>query len=292
GTVRGRGHRAAEPASLTEALAAAARRAGVTIRTGATVARILVRDDRVSGVLLESGEEIPAGLVLSSADPARTLLGLVDPVWLDPEFLLAVRNVKHRGAEARVLFALDGLPAFPGLPSPGQALAGTLSLTPTTVALERAYDASKHGRVSESPHVEVSVPSIGSPGLAPANRHVLVARVQFAPWELDWNEGRAAALGDQVQRAIATAAPGFADRILGRAVLTPRDLEREFSLTEGATSHGELTLDQILFMRPVPGYGRHATPVAGLYLCGAGTHPGPGIPGGSGWLAAREALRG
>ncbi|MGH7559832.1 MAG: phytoene desaturase family protein [Gemmatimonadales bacterium] len=295
GTMRGRGSWPGGPEDLQVALWAAARARGVTIRTGAEVERILVRDDRVVGVALTSGEELDAPVVLSSADPARTLLDLVDPVWLDPELLLAVRNIRFRGVESRVLFALDGLPGFPGLPHPEQALTGVVTLTPTLAGMERAYDAAKYGLVAEQPHVEVSVPTIASPALAPAGKHVLVARVQWTPYALrggeTWDEPRAATLGDQVQRAIAAVALGFGDRVLRRVVLTPKDLEERYGLTEGAPSHGELGLDQILFMRPVAGCGRYATPIDGLYLCGAGTHPGPGIPGGPGWLAARRALR-
>jgi phytoene dehydrogenase-like protein len=293
GVMRGRGHWPRGPEDLAIALGGAARARGVTIRTEARVEHILVRDDRVTGVVLATGEELPAPLVLSTASPTRTLLGLVDPVWLDPELLLAVRNIRYRGVESRVVFALDALPEFPGLPHQSQALAGVLSLTPSLDALERAFDAAKYGVESPAPAVEVAFPSIAAPALAPEGKHVMVARVQYTPYSLRdgvWDERRAAALGDRVQSAIAVVAPGFADRILRRVVLTPADLEARFGLTEGATSHGELGLDQILFMRPVAGLGRHATPLAGLYLAGAGTHPGPGIAGGAGWLAAKRAL--
>jgi phytoene dehydrogenase-like protein len=293
GVIRGRGHWSRGPEDLAIALGGAARGRGVTIRTGARVDRILVRDDRVTGVALAGGDELAAPLVLSTASPARTLLGLVDPVWLDPELLLAVRNIRYRGVESRVIFALDAMPEFPGLADPSRALAGVVSLTPSLEALERAFDAAKYGLASEAPAVEVTVPSIAAPALAPDGKHVMVARVQYTPYSLRdgvWDEARAAALGDRVQSAVAAVAPGFADRILRRVVLTPADLEARFGLMEGATSHGELGLDQILFMRPVAGLGRHATPLAGLYLAGAGTHPGPGIAGGAGWLAARRAV--
>ena len=294
GVMRGRGHWPRGPEDLAMALGGAARARGVTIRTGARVDRILVRDDRVTGVALAGGEELAAPLVLSTASAARTLLGLVDPVWLDPELLLAVRNIRYRGVESRVIFALDAMPEVPGLADPSRALAGVVSLTPSLGALERAFDAAKYGSVSEPPAVEVTLPSIAAPALAPEGKHVLVARVQYTPYSLrdgTWDEPRAAGLGDRVQSAIAAVAPGFDDRILRRVVLTPADLEARFGLTEGATSHGELGLDQILFMRPVAGLGRHATPLAGLYLAGAGTHPGPGIAGGAGWLAARRAIK-
>ena len=294
GVLRGRGQWARGHEDLATALGGAARARGVTVRTGARVERILVRDDRVTGVALASGEALKAPLVLSTASPGRTLLGLVEPVWLDPELLLAVRNIRYRGVESRVIFALDGMPEFPGLADPSQALAGVVSLTSTLDALERAFDAAKYGSESETPHVEVSIPSIAEPALAPEGKHVMVARVQYTPYSLRegaWDEPRAATLGDRVLRALTAVAPGFADRVVRSVVLTPADLEARFGLPEGATSHGELGLDQILFMRPVPGLGRHATPVHGLYLAGAGTHPGPGIAGGAGWLAAKRALK-
>jgi phytoene dehydrogenase-like protein len=294
GVMRGRGWFAPGPHALATVLAGAARARDVTVRTGARVERILVRDDRVTGVALTSGEELAAPLVLSTTTPARTLLGLVDPVWLDPELLLAVRNIRYRGIESRVIFALDALPEVPGLDEASQALSGVVSLTPSLEALERSYDAAKYGTVSEAPHIELSVPSIAAPSLAPEGKHVMVARVQYTPYTLRkgaWDEPSAAGLGERVQRAVETVAPGFGDRMVRRVVLTPADLEARFGLTEGAPSHGELGLDQILFMRPVAGLGRHATPVHGLYLAGAGTHPGPGIAGGAGWLAAQRALK-
>lgn len=291
GAVRNRGWWRSGPDAFLNAVAAAARAATVEVRTGVRVARILVRDDAVSGVALTDGTELAAPMVLSTADPAATLLGLVDPVWFDPEFLLAVRNIKFRGSASFLLFALDGLPARRDLPEP--ALVGPVSLTPDAGALERAFDAAKYGTVAPHPHVEIAVPSLAWPGLAPEGRHVMVARVQWTPHALrdgSWDDAGRGALADQVTRQIGEALPGFADRVLHRETLTPADLERRFGLTGGAITQGELTLDQILFMRPVPGWGRHRMPVRGLYLAGAGTHPGPGVLGGPGWLAARRAL--
>jgi phytoene dehydrogenase-like protein len=284
------------PDAFMRASEEAARRHGVTIRTGAAVARIEVRDDAVAGVVLDSGEEITARRVVSTADPVRTLLGMVDAVWLDPEFLLAVRNIKFRGSTAVVLYALDAMPDF-GEHDAHTLLSGVVSLTPTIVELEVAADAAKYGRVSERPHVELTMPTSRWPdaGLAPAGRHVLVASAQSAPYELrsgdEWNAARRDALADSVTSAIECAAPGFSERVLHRALFTPRDIEESHGPTQGAATHGELTLDQILFMRPVPGWGRYAMPIRGLYLGGAGTHPGPGVVGGAGWLAADRVLR-
>jgi phytoene dehydrogenase-like protein len=291
--IRGRGYWLAGPDALATALAAVAARHGVTVRTGAEVSRILVRDDRVTGVALESGEEIAAGTVVSSADPARTLLHMVDPVWLDPEFLLAVRNIKFRGNTARVLYALNGLPEFPGLTLPA-VLAGTLSLSSSLDQIERAADDAKYGRASERPHVELHAPSLRWPGMAPAGKHVVVATARSAPYRLRegaWTEQKRDAFGNRVTAAIATVAPDFPDLVAHCVVGTPVELEATFRLTEGAVTHGEMTLDQILFMRPVAGASRHAMPIAGLYLCGAGTHPGSGVAGGPGWLAARRVLK-
>lgn len=292
GSVRGRGGWGTDPMAFTGAAAEAARRFGVTIRTGARVSRIRVENDRVTGVVLDGGEAIEATSVLSTADATHTLLELVDPAWLDPEFMQAVRNIRYRGCTSVVLYALGRLPEVPGLPR--EALAGVVSLTGSVEALERSADAAKYGEVPETPHVEVTVPTLRSPGLAPAGKHVLAARVQYAPYRLgagaSWDAARREALADTVTAAIGRVIPGLASVIEHRAAWSPRDLEERFGLREGAVSHGELGLDQILFMRPVAGWGNHTTPIAGLHLGGAATHPGPGILGGSGWLAARRML--
>ena len=296
GSIRGRGFWRDGPDALTSAIEAQARGRGVTVRTRAEVTRILVQDDAVTGVALADGEEIAAPVVISTADPARTLLGLVDPVWLDPEFLHSVRQIKFRGSHATVLFALDGLPDKPGRANgaPPDALAGVVTLTPSLERLERAYDSAKYGMVSERLHVEVTVPSLLWPTLAPAGKHVMVARAGYTPYRLRdgeiWNGARAEELEDKVTRAIGEIIPGLAERVLHRTVLTPKDMEDRYGVTEGAVTHGELTLDQILFMRPVAGWGHYAMPIAGLYLGGAGAHPGPGVLGGPGWLAARRVL--
>jgi phytoene dehydrogenase-like protein len=273
----------ADPAAPAASLETAARNAGVELRTGVEVQRILVRDYRVAGVVLADGSELQSQLVLSSADPARTLLGLVDSIWLDPEFLHAVRSIRFRASAAFVLHALDGLPAFPGLDSP--ALAAGVSLTPSLDALERAADAMKYCQLAERPHVELVVPTLRWPHLAPPQQHILVARVPWVPPDLG-SEGVERA----VERALDAVSPGWSERLLHRLTLTPRDLEQQFGLTQGVATHGDLTLDQIFFMRPVPGWARYRMPIHGLVLCGAGTHPGPGVVGGAGVLAARMAL--
>jgi len=271
--------------ALVLVLEDAARKAGVTTRTGTAVAGIAVRDDAVSGVVLASGQEISATAVLSTLDPAHTIR-LVDPVWIGPEVLHAFGKIKFRGARATVCYGLEADPGIAGSEA-------VVSMTTTSVALERAFDAAKYGAVSERPHVTVTVPTRRWPGLAPAGQHVLVAHVQWAPYALrdgTWDAATSDALADAATRMIEEAAPGFGARVKHRVTLSPADLEARYGLTEGSVAHGELTLDQVLFMRPIPGYGRYRMPVAGLYLGGAGAHPGPGILGGPAWLAARALL--
>jgi phytoene dehydrogenase-like protein len=285
GTVRRVDELPGGPASFARAAAEAARAAGVELRLSTRVERISVKDDAVTGVVLAGGEEVACTVVISTADPKRTLLKLVDPVWLDPELMLAVKNIKMRGCAAFVLY---------GVAEDLKEHRLVRTLTPSTVALEKAADAAKYGEISGHPHVEFFSPSARYEKLAPAGKSVLVARVQYAPYALksgQWDRANADALATKVTSAIDTAIAGFGAKVEHRMVLTPRDLETQFGVTEGALTHGELTLDQILFMRPVPGWGHYEMPVRGLFLGGAGAHPGPGILGGAGLLAAKAALR-
>ena len=289
GSVRGRASWAARPDALTVALEARARKAGVMIRYVAAVSDVVIRNDAVAGVALASGEEIAAPVVVSTADPARTM-ALIDPVWLDPEFMRAMQNVRYRGCTSVVHYALDRLPAMAERPEEAAALAGIMSLSPSLDTLERAADAAKYGAIPESPHIEVSIPTLRWPSLAPSGRHVLVARVQYAPYGLRdgrWDDATASALGRTVTAAIQRVMPFSASTM---SVMTPKHLEDEYALSQGSVTHGELALDQILFMRPVAGSGRYAMPVDGLYLGGSGAHPGPGVLGGAGWLASRRVL--
>jgi phytoene dehydrogenase-like protein len=280
--------------ALAGALAAAARQAGAEIRAGAEVARITVAGDRTTGVVLATGEEIGGRRVVSGVDPRRTLLGLLDPSLLEPEFVRAVRNIRCRGAWAKVNLALGALPAFPALRGADDALRGTISISPSLDYLERAYDDAKYGALSSRPFLEVRIPSLADPGLAPAGKHVMSVQVQYAPYHLKngrWDAAARDALGRRVEETLEEYAPGLTSAILHRQVLTPKDLEDVYGVTEGNTGHGELALEQVLFMRPVAGWSRYRTPIAGLYLCGAGTHPGRGIAGGSGYHAARAVLK-
>ena len=289
GSVRSRKRFLEGPDAFAKAAAAVAKKKGAEIRTNARVQQIVVRDGAVTGVVLSGGEEVACSIVVSTADPKRTLLGMVDPAWLDPDFQLAVRNVKLRGCTAFVLYATNG-----GVDDASRTFASMVSLTPSTVALEKAADAAKYGEVSQDPHVEFFVPTMRWTHLAPQGKHILVARVQFAPYYLKnatWDADRTMALRDKVTTAIARVIPGFEQSILHHQVLNPVDIEERFGVTEGALTQGELTLDQILFMRPVPSWGHYRMPIDGLYLGGAGAHPGPGILGGAGLLAARAALK-
>jgi phytoene dehydrogenase-like protein len=290
GSVRARSWWHDDPDAFVDAAESAARTAGAVIRTGARVARIVVGDDAVTGVVLASGEEVSARAVVSTTDPASTLLGLVDPVWLDPELMRAVQHIKFRACTAVVQYAVERLPADDTVPE--AALASVVSLSPDIDFMERAYDSAKYGGMSPEPHVELTAPTLRWPSLAPRGKHVITARVQYVPRGPggDQRQGAVPDLGDRVTAIVARALPGFADSVLHRTVFTAADFRARFGLTDGALTHGELTLDQILFMRPTAGLGRYRTPIAGLYLGGAGSHPGPGVVGGAGWLAARAVL--
>jgi phytoene dehydrogenase-like protein len=278
---------------LSRALADSARAAGAEIRTGARVAGIAIHDARVTGVVLASGEEIAAKRVVSSADPRQTFLDLCDPGLFEPELVRAVRHIKYRGVWAKVNLALAELPNFPGLPVDGKSTCPVV-ISPSLDYLEHAYDDAKYGRVSEHPFLEARILTMADPSLAPAGKHVMSVHVQYAPYHLrggSWDVAARSALGDRVVATLGRYAPNLPGAVLHRQVLTPLDLETEFALPEGSAYHGELTLDQILFMRPVPECSRHRTPVPGLYLCGSGTHPGGGIAGGAGANAAAAILR-
>jgi phytoene dehydrogenase-like protein len=286
--------------ALTQAMAAAAKQAGAEIKTSAEVRQIVVRDGRTTGVVLASGETIEAGAVISNADPRRTLLGLVDPVHLGPEFVMRLRNYRCYGTVAKVNLALSGLPEFTALkrppagsPAGNTALSGRIHIGPEIDYLERAFDDSKYGDFSKNPYLDVTIPSIADPTLAPAGKHVMSICMQFAPFKLktgDWDT-RAEALGDTVVNTLAQYAPNLKSLILQGQVITPKGLESNYSLTSGHIFHGELALDQIFTMRPLLDWARYRTPIRSLYLCGSGTHPGTGLTGGSGANAAREILK-
>jgi phytoene dehydrogenase-like protein len=284
--------------ALTAAMAAAAKEAGVEIRTGAEVTQILVKDGKVTGVLLAGGEQIAAKAVVSGTDPQRTLLGLLDPVYLPPSFVVKMRNYRANGTAAKVNVALDALPSFAALKNSSAtdataSLAGRIHIGPGIDYLERAFDNSKYGEFSPAPYLDISIPSILDNTLAPAGKHVMSIYMQFAPYHLktgNWQQQRDA-LRDTVIKTVSQYAPDFPSKILGVQTLTPADLEATYGLTGGHSFHGELALDQIFTMRPLLGWARYATPVKHLYLCGNGTHPGNGVTGASGHNAAREIIK-
>jgi phytoene dehydrogenase-like protein len=281
------------PGALARALAEAAQEAGATIRVESPVARILVRDGRAGGVALEDGTEIAADAVVSAVDPRRTFLGLVDPVELDPSFLQMIRNYRMSGSLAKVNLALSELPAFTGIASPAE-LAGRIQIGPTIDYLEKAFDASKYGQFSAEPYLDITIPSVLDPSLCPSGKHVMSICVQFAPYTLaknvEWDTMRDQ-LGTTVLRTLEQHAPGLSNLIEGRQLLTPADLEQVYGLTRGQIFHGDHSLDQLFATRPVLGWAQYRTPIDGLFLCGAGTHPGGGLTGAPGRNAAREIVK-
>ncbi|HXY47988.1 MAG TPA: NAD(P)/FAD-dependent oxidoreductase [Terriglobales bacterium] len=279
--------------AITQAMTSAAKAAGADIRTGAEVAAIRVKDGVAVGVVLKSGEEIAARVVISNADPKRTLLQLVDPIHLAPAFAQKLQHYRAMGTVAKVNLALAGLPGFLALPDGATALlAGRLQISHEIDYLERAFDESKYGNFSRRPYLEVTIPSLSDPWLAPAGKHVMSIYMQYAPYKLkgDWDSQRPA-LGETVVKALAEYAPDLPQLIEHQQVITPKDLEDTYGLTGGHIFHGELALDQFFTMRPLLDWARYRTPITNLYLCGSGTHPGAGLTGGSGANAAREIIR-
>lgn len=281
---------------LAGALARAAADAGAEIRTGCPVSGIQVEEGRATGVTLADGEVIGANVVVSNADPRRTLFNLLGPTHLPPREMKQVRNIIYQGTTAKVILALSGLPAFKGQTSEEQ-LQARIRISPGLEYLERAHDDAKYGRLSAQPYLEMVLPTLANPDLAPQDHHILSVTMQYAPYDLaegNWDERRDE-LGDLVVDTLATYAPGIKSLIQQRHVITPLDWERHYGLTEGSITHGQMGLEQLLVMRPIPGWSRYETPVKNLYLCGAGTHPGGGVTGAPGRNAAREiakALRG
>jgi phytoene dehydrogenase-like protein len=280
---------------VSDAIASAARSLGAEIRTETPVARIIVKNGRATGVALESGEEIEASDVLSSVDSRRTFLGLVEPGTLDAEFEEEVSRFKFRGSSGKVNLAIDRLPDFTCLPGEGEHLRGAISFSPSIDEMEQAYDDAKYGRFSRKPYIDMIIPTLVDPSMAPPGKHVISCFVQYAPYKLapelgTWDDQREA-FGDAVIDRIAEFAPNIRDVILHRNVQTPLDIERTTGLSEGNIFQGELSLEQLFFNRPVPGYARFRTPIRDLWLCGSATHPGGGIMGANGRIAAMEVLR-
>jgi len=288
------GHVMGGMGAITQALAAAGAKLGVEIRTSAAVAQITTRNGRAHGVVLEDGTEIRSRMILSNADPKRTFLKMLPESELPPEFVHAVRGIKMAGPCAKVNLALSEEPRFTGTPVSHTPLERTFyTLVPSLEFAERCYDIAKFGEIPEELWVDCVIASNADDSLAPAGTHIMTCFVQYVPYQLregTWDENREI-LGDRVVRKIAEHAPNVSRSILARQVLTPLDLERTYGLTEGNIFHGDLSLEQLFFMRPVPGWSQYGTPIDGLYLCGAGAHPGGGVTGAPGHNAAQQALR-
>ncbi len=285
--------------AVSEAIAASARSQGVEIRMNAAVDRILIRDGRATGVVLQNGDEFRADIVASNLDPKATFLRLIEPQHLDPEFRTAIEHFRVEGTSLKMNLALEGLPEFTAYPggaypgTPGPQHGATMHICPSIDYVERAWDDAKWGRPSQNPLLEMTCPTIYDPALAPAGRHIMGIFLQYAPYTVrnaTWDDLREP-YGDRVLDVIAEYAPNMRSIVRERQVLSPLDLERRFGISGGNIFHGEMSLDQMFVLRPVAGWARYRTPVPGLWLCGSGTHPGGGVMGAPGYNAAREILR-
>jgi phytoene dehydrogenase-like protein len=280
--------------AISNAIADAAREAGVEIRTKAAISQIIIKNGKAKGVVLANGDEIYAEVVSSSVDPRMTFTKLMGAEHLPTDFLEDVNRFKYRGSSGKVNMALSGLPNFKCMPGPGAHLRGAISISPSVEYMERAYDDAKYGNFSRHPYIDMVIPSLTDPSVAPPGKHVMSCFVQYAPYKLrpglNWDDQKEA-FGDTVVNTIAEYAPNIKDIIIEKQVVTPLDLEREWGLSEGNIFQGELSLEQLFFLRPVPGWAQYRTPIKNLYMCGSATHPGGGIMGANGRLAALEILK-
>src|SRR5437773_5069058 len=278
--------------AISNSIADAAREAGADILTEAPIAKIILKNGQSKGVALENGDEIYADLISSSVDPRLTFMKMVGEEHLPDDFCDDLKRYKYRGSSGKVNLALDGLPNFKALPGIGPHLRGAISISPSVEYMERAYDDAKYGRFSRRPYVDMVIPSLTDPSVAPPGKHVMSCFVQYAPYHLkegNWDDKREE-FGDTVVGTLAEYAPNIKDIILHRQVLSPLDIERKFGLSEGNIFQGELTLEQLFFLRPAPGWAQYRTPIKNLYMCGSATHPGGGIMGAPGLNAAHMIL--
>jgi phytoene dehydrogenase-like protein len=280
---------------VSTSIAEAAKSLGVEIRTESPVEQFLMHGDEVTGAVTASGEEVTARVTLSSLDPRQTFARLVPAGHLDSTFLDEVARYRYRGSSGKVNLALDGLPEFTARPDDDAYLRGAISFSPSVDYMERAYDDAKAGRFSRRPYIDMIIPTLVDPSMAPPGKHVMSCFVQYAPYDLAdgdvWDDARRTEFGETVIDTIAERAPNIRDRILHAQVLTPKDIEDRFGLSEGNIFQGELSLEQLFFNRPVPGWARYRTPLRNLWMCGSATHPGGGIMGASGRLAALQVAR-
>src|SRR5467141_4422678 len=278
--------------AISNAIGDAAREAGAEIRTEAPIAKIILKHGQAKGVVLENGDEIYADVISSSVDPRLTFMKMVGEEHLPNDFVDDIKRYKFRGSSGKVNLALAGLPDFKSLPGAGPHLRGAVSISPSVEYMERAYDDAKYGCYSRRPYIDMVIPSLTDPSIAPPGKHVMSCFVQYAPYHLKdgtWDEKREK-FGDTVIDTVAEYAPNLRDIILHRQVLTPLDIERRFGLSEGNIFQGELSLEQLFFLRPVPGWAQYRTPIRRLYMCGSATHPGGGIMGAPGLNAAKRIL--
>jgi phytoene dehydrogenase-like protein len=279
--------------AISEAIAQSARRHGAEIRVNAPVKKIVVSDNRARGVVLATGEEIDADMVASNLDPHATFLRLLEESDLEPEFRDSIRHFRTEGTSLKMNLALSGLPDFRALPGAGPQHRATMHICPSIEYVEKAWDDAKYGRPSERPLLEMTIPTMYDPSLAPPGRHIMGIFLQYAPYTLrglKWDEIREP-YADHVISVLEEYAPNIRSVVVHRQVLTPLDLERRFGITGGNIFHGEMSLDQMYVMRPVAGWARYRTPIRGLYLCGSGAHPGGGVMGAPGYNCAREMLK-
>ena len=279
--------------AISNAIADAAREAGAEIRTEAPIAKIILKNGQAKGVALANGDEIYADVISSSVDPRLTFMKMVGREHLPTDFVEDIQRYKFRGSSGKVNLALDALPDFKCMPGAGPHLRGAVSISPSVEYMERAYDDAKYGQYSRRPYIDMVIPTLTDPSVAPPGKHVMSCFVQYAPYNLkegNWDDQREE-FGDTVIDTIAEHAPNIKDIILHRQVLTPLDLERDFGLSEGNIFQGELTLEQLFFLRPAPGWAQYRSPIRNLYMCGSATHPGGGIMGASGRNAAMEILK-
>ena len=281
--------------AVSQAIADSARAKGAEIRTNASVSRILVESGRACGVVLENGDEIRARVVVTNCDPKRTFLSLMDASDVDPNFLTRIKQWRTEGTSCKINLALNGLPVFTSYPqTPGPQHGATMHICPSIDYVERAWDDAKYGRPSESPMLEMTIPTTYDPSLAPAGKHIMGIFLQYAPYTLregNWDDLREP-FGDRVVNLIEQYCPNIKQIIEHRQVLTPLDLERRFGITGGNIFHGEMSIDQMFVLRPAAGAAGYKMPVEGLYMCGSGAHPGGGVMGAAGYNCAREVLRG
>ena len=296
GAFRAWGFQKGGTGAISNAIASAARSFGAEIRTDAAVERVITKDNKVQGVALANGDELRAPVVVSSLDPRRTFLALLERKDVPPDLVEGVSRYRFRGSSGKVNLALSGLPEFTCLKKDPQLAAraarGAFSISPSVEYLERAYDDAKYGAFSKNPYMDIVVGSMIDPGMAPPGQHVMSIFVQYAPHDLTggWNDSKREAFGNAVIKTLSRYAPNIESLIVGKQVLTPADIERITGLSEGNIFQGELALSQLFFLRPVPEWAKYRTPIRGFWQCGAGTHPGGGIMGASGRIAAMEIV--